>query len=72
MAVPSGVDPREVLGVGPDAGTAEVTAAFRRLAKRWHPDHAAGRDAGDRMALLNAAYAALRAPAPVAELEAAR
>ncbi|WP_210493278.1 J domain-containing protein [Patulibacter sp. SYSU D01012] len=63
----SGVDPREVLGVGPDAEAAEITAAFRRLAKRWHPDHAADAATNDRMALLNAAYAALRAPAPAPE-----
>lgn len=29
----------EVLGVRPDAGSAEVTEAFRRFALRHHPDH---------------------------------
>jgi hypothetical protein len=62
VAVPSGVDPREVLGVGPGASAAEVAAAFRRLAKRWHPDLADTPGAADRMALINAAYDALRVP----------
>jgi hypothetical protein len=60
VAVPSGVDPREVLGVGPAAGPDEVAAAFRRLAKRWHPDRVGSAEAGERMALINASYDALR------------
>jgi hypothetical protein len=67
VAVPSGVDPREVLGVGPGASPAEVAAAFRRLAKRWHPDLADTPGAADRMALINAAYDALRVPDGVGE-----
>jgi hypothetical protein len=67
VAVPSGVDPREVLGVGPGAGPAEVAAAFRRLAKRWHPDLADAPGAADRMALINAAYDALRVPEGVGD-----
>lgn len=59
-----GVDPREVLGVAPGADVDEVTAAFRRLAKQWHPDTVGDRAAADRMALINAAYAALRVPGP--------
>ncbi|MDO8838650.1 MAG: DnaJ C-terminal domain-containing protein [Parvibaculum sp.] len=31
-------DPYEILGLKPDAGNAEVKAAYRRLAKRLHPD----------------------------------
>jgi len=58
---PGAPDPHEILGVPRQASGAEVTAAFRRLAKRWHPDVAAGRvRAGDQMALINTAYAALR------------
>jgi hypothetical protein len=52
-------DPFAVLGVSPDASADEVAAAYRRLAKRWHPDRA-GDDAG-RMAEINAAYDLLRA-----------
>ncbi len=65
--MPSGVDPREVLGVGPGASPAEVAAAFRRLAKRWHPDLADTPGAADRMALINAAYDALRVPEGVGD-----
>jgi DnaJ-class molecular chaperone len=31
-------NPYTVLGVAPSAGDAEIRAAFRKLAKRWHPD----------------------------------
>jgi DnaJ-like protein len=53
-------DPFAVLGVSPGATAAEVTAAYRRQAKRWHPDRAGG-DAARRMAEINAAYDLLRA-----------
>ena len=55
-------DPFAILGVGPDASSEEVAAAYRRLAKRWHPDRAGGETAG-RMAEINAAYDLLRAQA---------
>jgi hypothetical protein len=55
------VDPYAVLGVDVGATPEEITAAFRRLAKRWHPDMGGG-DAGVlRMAQVNAAYDLLRA-----------
>lgn len=61
MTPPSRLDPREVLGVAPHADAVEITAAYRREAKRWHPDRAGDADeAADRMALVNAAYAELR------------
>jgi len=53
------MDPYALLGVRPDASPEEVTAAYRRLAKEWHPD-LAGVDAGRTMALINAAYDLLR------------
>jgi DnaJ domain len=55
------MDPHDVLGVDPDAPPTEVTAAYRRQAKRWHPDRAAEADAQLRMAEVNAAYELLRA-----------
>jgi hypothetical protein len=55
-------DPFAVLGVAPDASAEEVAAAYRRLAKRWHPDRAGGHAAA-RMAEINAAYDLLRAEA---------
>jgi DnaJ domain len=59
------VDPLDVLGVGAAASPEEVAAAYRALAKRWHPDRAgAGQESARRMAEINAAYALLRAGAP--------
>jgi hypothetical protein len=63
------VDPFAVLGVTPGTSAADVAAAYRAAAKRWHPD-VAGADevAATRMAELNAAYDAIRngeaAPVP--------
>ena len=53
-------DPFAVLGVTPGASGEEVAAAYRRLAKRWHPDRARGQDAARRMAEINAAYDLVR------------
>jgi hypothetical protein len=48
------VDPFSVLGVDPGVSEPDLTAAYRRLAKRWHPDGERG-DAA-RMRQVNAAY----------------
>jgi hypothetical protein len=53
-------DPFAVLGVTPDASVDEVAAAYRRLAKRWHPDRTGGEQDAGRMADINAAYDLLR------------
>jgi hypothetical protein len=63
------VDPHAVLGLEPGASAGEVAAAYRRLAKQWHPDVAGGAAAAARMAEINVAYEALRdgpvaAPSP--------
>lgn len=55
------VDPFAVLGVTPGAGERELAAAYRGLAKQWHPDHGGGERAERRMAEINAAYDILRA-----------
>jgi hypothetical protein len=57
------MDPHAVLGVAHGAQADEVTAAYRALAKRWHPDRGGGPDAEDRMMQINAAYDLLRAAA---------
>ena len=54
--------PHEVLGVPLGASLAEIKAARRRLALRYHPDHARG-DAAI-MREVNAAYAELMASPP--------
>ena len=53
------MDPFRVLGVDPGVSEADLTAAYRSLAKRWHPDHRHG-DAA-RMREINEAYALARA-----------
>jgi curved DNA-binding protein CbpA len=55
-------DPYTVLGVGGSATTEQIAAAYRRLARRHHPDVSAEPDAERRMAEINAAWAALRDP----------
>jgi hypothetical protein len=60
-------DPFAVLGVRRDASPQEVAAAYRRLAKRWHPDRSPERGAVGRMAEINAAYDLLRAERWLAE-----
>jgi hypothetical protein len=53
------VDPFAVLGIAPGVPPEEVAAAYRRAAKRWHPD-LAGAAGDERMAEINAAYELLR------------
>jgi DnaJ-like protein len=55
------MDPYAVLELPPGATPEEVSAAYRELAKRWHPDRGGGADAERRMAEINGAYDLLRA-----------
>lgn len=55
------MDPFAILGLAPGAAGADVTAAYRELAKRWHPDRGGGEEAQRRMAEINVAYELLRA-----------
>ncbi|MGH2949219.1 MAG: J domain-containing protein, partial [Solirubrobacteraceae bacterium] len=57
------MDACSILGVRPGASESEATAAYRELAKRWHPDRGGGEEAARRMAEINAAYDILRAGA---------
>jgi hypothetical protein len=57
------MDPHVVLGLTPGATPDRITAAYRELAKRWHPDRGGGREAELRMAEINSAYDLLRAAA---------
>jgi curved DNA-binding protein CbpA len=54
------VDPFSVLGVPPGASPDEVAAAYRELAKAWHPDRR-GNAGDERMTEINVAYELLRA-----------
>ena len=46
----------QLLGVSPSSSFAEVRAAWRGLVRLTHPDVSADAAAGERMALINAAY----------------
>ncbi len=49
-------DPYTVLGVSKSADTAEIKKAYRRLAKRFHPDQSKDPKAKDKFAEVSAAY----------------
>jgi hypothetical protein len=54
------MDPHAVLGLDAAATIDDAADAYRRLAKRWHPD-VAGAEGTTRMSELNVAYELLRA-----------
>lgn len=61
-------DPYKVLGISPDASDEEVKAAYRRLAKKYHPDLNPGdENAARRMNEINAAYDQIKNPQPQQE-----
>jgi curved DNA-binding protein len=50
----------EALGVEPSAGEAELKAAYRRLARKYHPDVSKEKGAEERFKAINEAYEVLR------------
>ena len=54
-------DPYAILGVDPGTPPAQLTAAYREQAKRWHPDRNGDEESAQKMAEVNAAYDLLRA-----------
>ncbi len=49
-------DPYTVLGVGKSADLAEIKKAFRKLAKKYHPDQSKEPNAAEKFAEVNSAY----------------
>ena len=52
----------ETLGVEPGAGDAEIKGAYRRLARKYHPDVSKEAGAEEKFKGVNEAYEALRDP----------
>lgn len=58
-----GADPFQILGVSPNASEDEIRQAYRRLAKKYHPDLNPGdATAAQKMNEINAAYDAIKNP----------
>ena len=56
-------DPYKVLGLSPDASDEEIKKAYRRLAKKYHPDLNPGdAEAARKMKEVNAAYERIKNP----------
>jgi curved DNA-binding protein CbpA len=67
--VTPGGDPYKVLQVDPEAEDEVIAAAYRRLARKYHPDVAGGAEAAARMAAINAAWEIIGDPARRAEFD---
>jgi curved DNA-binding protein CbpA len=65
-------DPYKVLQVDPEAEDEVIEAAYRRLARKYHPDVAPGPDAQERMVRINQAWEMLRDPVRRASVDRAR
>ena len=57
------IDPYKILQVDPEAEEEVIQAAYRRLARKYHPDLAASAEAASRMAVINAAWEIIGEPA---------
>jgi curved DNA-binding protein CbpA len=69
MSVP---DPYKILQVDPEAEAEVIEAAYRRLARKYHPDVAPGPDSQVRMVAINQAWEQLRDPIRRAAVDRAR
>jgi hypothetical protein len=65
-------DPYKVLQVDSEAEDEVIEAAYRRLARKYHPDVAPGADAQERMVRINQAWEMLRDPVRRAAVDRAR
>ena len=61
--MPDPVDAYRVLQVDPAAEDEVIRAAYRRLARRYHPDLTSSDEAAERMAAINAAWELIGKPA---------
>ena len=62
----------EILGVEPSSGEAEIKSAYRRLARKFHPDVSKETGAEEKFKAVNEAYEALRDPQKRAQYDALR
>jgi curved DNA-binding protein CbpA len=60
--VPDQPDPYKTLQVDPEADPEVIQAAYRRLARKYHPDVMPGPEAAARMVAINRAWALLESP----------
>jgi curved DNA-binding protein CbpA len=58
----TGPDPYKTLQVDPEAEDEVIAAAYRRLARKYHPDTATGTEAAGRMEAINAAWEVIGHP----------
>jgi len=70
--MPDAIDPYKVLQVDPEAEDEVIQAAYRRLARKYHPDLAETPEAAARMAAINAAWEMIGDPASRAAYDRAR
>ncbi len=61
--MPDASDPYKILQVDPEAEDEVIQAAYRRLARKYHPDLAETAEAAGRMAAINAAWELIGEPA---------
>jgi curved DNA-binding protein CbpA len=69
MSVP---DPYKVLQVDPEAEPEVIEAAYRRLARKYHPDVSPGPESQERMVRINQAWEMLKEPGRRAAVDRAR
>jgi curved DNA-binding protein CbpA len=60
--VPDQPDPYKTLQVDPEADPEVIQAAYRRLARKYHPDVMPGPEAAAKMVAINRAWAILESP----------
>jgi curved DNA-binding protein CbpA len=70
--MPESFDAYRVLQVDPEAEDEVIQAAYRRLARKYHPDLTSSTEAAARMAAINAAWELIGEPASRAAYDRAR